>query len=125
TRPTYTGNRGPSGRSRPRPSRRAWPPPSAVRRRPATLVDDRRWPSRSRGGRTRRAPSPGRANPPTCGRRGEEAGAFQPQPLAEPDVTLSAHPAPIIEPQGETLSPNVRTPLACLPQLGQAPEPRE
>jgi len=26
--------------------------------------------------------------------------AFQPQPLAEPDVNLSIHPAPIIEPRG-------------------------
>jgi hypothetical protein len=68
------------------------------------------------------------------GRQGEPAfpradvgvsrpGHFSPSPSQKPHVNLSAHPAPIIEPQGETLPPNGRTPLACLPQLGQAPVP--
>src|SRR5208283_444855 len=42
-------------------------------------------------------------------------GEFHPQPLAEPDMNLSAHPAPIIQPSGRNPLSNAQMLLAMLP----------
>ena len=45
-------------------------------------------------------------------------GESHPWPLAEPDVNLSAHPAPIIQPQEISLAANAQRDLGSLGLLG-------
>ncbi len=47
-------------------------------------------------------------------------GESHPQALSEPDVNLSAHPAPIIQPQDESPFANVRTTSVLVWQSDQA-----
>ena len=50
-------------------------------------------------------------------------GESHPQPLTDPDVNLSIHPAPIVQPMVENLSASDKTASAFAGQLALASEP--